>query len=258
MHEIKALPALSDNYIWIINRAGDDRVAVVDPGEAAPVQQYVAQHGLRVGAYLITHHHGDHTGGLDALLAEHPAPVYGPNAESIQIPQLTNALVGGDCLTLDFLELTFDVIDVPGHTLGHIALSAPDMLFAGDALFRGGCGRVFEGTAEQMQSSLATLRGLPDTTRVYSGHEYTQKNLAFARMVEPDNTTIAAAARQVDELRAADNPSLPGTIAEERQINPFLRWDQDDVINAAQQRAGQTLATPAAVFATLREWKNAS
>lgn len=258
MLNITALPSLSDNYIWLVGRAGDDRVAVVDPGEAGPVQQYIAEQGLRIGAYLVTHHHGDHIGGLDALLAEYPAPVHGPRAEADRIGQITHALAGDDQFTLDFLDTTFRVIDVPGHTLGHIALFTGEELFAGDTLFRGGCGRVFEGDAQQMQTSLATLRDLPEATRVYSGHEYTQKNLAFAHAVEPDNPAIASARRVVDDLRAAGQPSLPSTMGEEHQTNPFLRWDQEDVIAAAQQRAGgTTLDGPAAIFATLREWKNA-
>lgn len=258
MLDIKPLSALSDNYIWVLAREGDSTVAVVDPGEAQPVLQHLAEHGLSVGAYLITHHHGDHVGGLDALLADHPAPVYGPRAEADKVPQITDLLTGGDRFTLDFLDTEFEVIDVPGHTLGHIAMVAPGTLLAGDTLFRGGCGRVFEGTAEQMQASLAALRELPDATRVYAGHEYTQKNLAFARQVEPDNEAVASVAAEVDDLRANGQPSLPGTIAEERDINPFLRWDDADVIASASRRAGRDLSEAAEIFAILREWKNAS
>ena len=258
MLEITALPALSDNYIWVVKSPGQDTVAIVDPGEAAPVQQYVAEHGLAVGAYLITHHHGDHVGGLDALLAEHPAPVYGPRAEADRIAQITDALAGGDRFHLEFLGVDFDVIDVPGHTLGHIAYVSPGVLLAGDALFRGGCGRVFEGTHAQMQASLARLRDLPEATEVYGGHEYTQKNLAFAQTVEPDSQAIATVIREVDQLRANGQPTLPGTLAEEREINPFLRWDQPEVIAAAERRAGRSLADAGEIFAVLREWKNAS
>ncbi|GAB3678291.1 hydroxyacylglutathione hydrolase [Salinisphaera aquimarina] len=258
MLDIKAISALSDNYIWVLAVDGSDTVAVVDPGEAPPVAQYLSDQRLRVGAYLITHHHGDHVGGLDALLAKHPAPVYGPKAEADRIPQIDHPLAGGDRFTLDFLDADFDVIDVPGHTLGHIALTTPGTLLAGDALFRGGCGRVFEGSYAQMQDSLAKLRQLPDDTRVYGGHEYTQKNLAFARTVEPDNDAIKAVIEQVDALRAEHRPSLPATLAEEREINPFLRWDHPDVIAAAQQRAGRAVESPAEVFATIREWKDAS
>ncbi|MES1930648.1 hydroxyacylglutathione hydrolase [Salinisphaera dokdonensis CL-ES53] len=258
MLEITALSALSDNYIWVIANGGDTTVAVVDPGEAAPVQQYLSEHGLAVGAYLITHHHGDHVGGLDALLAEHPAPVYGPRDEADRVAQITDKVAGGDQFSLAFLDADFDVIDVPGHTLGHIAYVTPGALLAGDALFRGGCGRVFEGTHAQMQASLARLRDLPESTQVYGGHEYTLKNLAFAQTVEPGNAAIEAVINEVNTLRADDRPSLPGTIAEEREINPFLRWDHPDVVAAAEQRAGRSLSDPGEIFATLREWKDAS
>lgn len=258
MLEIKALSALSDNYIWVLAKNDGSTVAVVDPGEAAPVQQYLAEHGLKVGAYLITHHHGDHVGGLDTLLAEHPAPVYGPRDEADRIAQLSETVAEGDRFTLDFIDAEFEVFDVPGHTLGHIAYVTPGALLAGDALFRAGCGRVFEGTHAQMQKSLAKLRALPESTQVYGGHEYTQKNLAFAQTVEPDNAAIAAVVDEVDTLRADDRPTLPGTIAEEREINPFLRWDHPDVIAAAERRAGRTLGDAGEIFAVLREWKDAS
>ena len=258
MLEITALSALSDNYIWVIANGGDTTVAVVDPGEAAPVQQYLSEHGLAVGAYLITHHHGDHVGGLDALLAEHPAPVYGPRDEADRVAQITDKVAGGDQFSLAFLNADFDVIDVPGHTLGHIAYVTPGALLAGDALFRGGCGRVFEGTHAQMQASLAKLRDLPESTQVYGGHEYTLKNLAFAQTVEPGNAAIEAVINEVNTLRADDRPSLPGTIAEEREINPFLRWDHPDVVAAAERRAGRSLSDAGEIFATLREWKDAS
>lgn len=258
MLEIKALSALSDNYIWVIAQRAAATVAVVDPGEAVPVQQYLKEQGLRVGAYLITHHHGDHTGGLDTLLREHPAPVYGPRAEAERIAQISEPLAGGDRFNVDCLDSEFEVIDVPGHTLGHIAYFTPGVLLAGDALFRAGCGRVFEGSMAQMQQSLSKLRDLPEATEVYGGHEYTQKNLVFARTVEPNNAAIAAVAREIDRLRANDQPSLPGTIAEEREINPFLRWDHPDVHAAAEKRAGRTLTDAGEIIATLREWKDAS
>jgi len=258
MLDIKALAALSDNYIWVISTPDSDQVAVVDPGEAGPVQRHLADQGLSVGAYLITHHHGDHVGGLAALLDTHPAPVYGPKSEAGKIGHIDHELSGGDRFALDFLGAAFDVIDVPGHTLGHIAMVTPGALLAGDALFRGGCGRVFEGTHAQMQASLAKLRELPDDTRVYGGHEYTQKNLAFAHMVEPASQAIADAISTVEALLEAGRPSLPGTIGEERRINPFLRWDDPDVMASAEKRAGHALDGPAAIFATLRDWKDAS
>ncbi|HET7313754.1 hydroxyacylglutathione hydrolase [Salinisphaera sp.] len=258
MLKVNAVPALSDNYIWIVSTGDSARVAVVDPGEAAPVVDYLAEHGLEIAAYLITHHHGDHVGGLASLLADHPAPVYGPAAEADKIGNIDHRVAGGDRFTLDFLGATFEVIDVPGHTLGHIAYDTDGVLLAGDALFRAGCGRVFEGTHDQMQQSLARLRALPDNTRVYGGHEYTQKNLAFATTVEPDNAAIGAAIADVDALRAGGRPSLPGTLAEEKRINPFLRWDDDNVRAAASRHAGRELDDPGEIFGVLRDWKDAN
>ena len=258
MLEVKAVPALSDNYIWIVASDDSKQVAVVDPGEAAPVAAYLADKGLEVGAYLITHHHGDHVGGLKTLLADHPAPVYGPATEADKIGHIDYRVAGGDRVMLACIDTAFEVIDVPGHTLGHIAYFADDVLLAGDALFRAGCGRVFEGTHDQMQTSLARLRALPGATRVYGGHEYTQKNLAFARTVEPDSQAIQDAIEEVDTLRKAGRPSLPGTLAEERRINPFLRWDDEGVRAMASQRAGRELTDPGDIFGVLRDWKDAS
>lgn len=258
MLEVNALPALSDNYIWVVSGGGDNRVAVVDPGEAAPVADYLATHGLELGAYLITHHHGDHVGGLASLLQSHPAPVYGPASEADRIGHIDYCVAGGDSFTLDFLGASFQVLDVPGHTLGHIAYVTDGVLLAGDALFRAGCGRVFEGTHAQMQASLARLRVLPDDTRIYGGHEYTQANLAFANLVEPDNPAITAAIQDVEAARAQGRPSLPGLLAEERRINPFLRWDAASVQTAATHRAGRELTGPADTFGVLRDWKNAN
>ena len=258
MLDITPIPALSDNYIWILKRRDCDTVVVVDPGEAAPVQAYLARHDYSVGAYLITHHHGDHVGGLADLQAEHPAPVHGPAEAADKIGAIDHRVAGGESLTLDCLGVDFDVLDVPGHTLGHIAFVTPGVLLAGDALFRGGCGRVFEGSHAQMQASLATLRQLPDDTLVCGGHEYTQKNLAFAARVEPENADIARVIDEVDALRRDDTPSLPGRIGEEKKINPFMRWDAAPAQRAASDRAGRDLTDPAEIFGVLRDWKDAS
>ncbi|MAS08471.1 hydroxyacylglutathione hydrolase [uncultured Salinisphaera sp.] len=258
MLDVYAIPALSDNYIWIL-RAGDaDQVIVVDPGEAAPVQRYLADNNVAVAAYLITHHHGDHVGGLATLQNDHPAAVYGPATEADKIGGIDHRLTGGDRFRIDALAADFEVLDVPGHTLGHIAFVTDGILLAGDALFRGGCGRVFEGSHAQMQASLAQLRTLADDTLVCGGHEYTQKNLAFAAEVEPENADIRDAIDAVDALRAAGKPSLPGRIGEEKKINPFLRWDADAARRAASDRAGRDLDDPADIFGVLRDWKDAS
>lgn len=258
MLEVTPIAALSDNYIWIVSQSGHDTVAVVDPGEAAPVSDWLSDQGKTVGAYLITHHHGDHVGGLATLLEQHPAPVYGPAGEAERIGHIDHAVRGGDRFALDFLGAEFRVIDVPGHTLGHIAFTADDILLAGDALFRGGCGRVFEGSHAQMQASLARLRELPGNTRVYGGHEYTQKNLAFAQAVEPDSQAIQQAIQSVDALRADGLASLPSTMGEECATNPFLRWDVATVHRAASQRAGRELGDAGEIFGVLRDWKDAS
>lgn len=250
---VVAVPVLSDNYVWI---AGDGPVIIIDPGEARPVADYLDRHGLQVAAYFITHHHGDHVGGLSQLARAYPAPIYGPADEAQAIGAIDQPLAGGDRFEVTSLGATFDVLDVPGHTLGHIAFYTDGLLFSGDALFRGGCGRVFEGSFDAMRTGLAGLRRLPDQTRVYGGHEYTEKNLDFAARVEPDNPAIAGVRDEVAGLRAQGEPSLPGLLGEERQINPFLRWDQPTVAAAARQHGGVDDNDPDAVFATIRRWKD--
>ncbi|NML15383.1 hydroxyacylglutathione hydrolase [Azohydromonas caseinilytica] len=250
-----ALPAFTDNYIWMLH---DGRQAlVVDPGEAEPVQAALQSQGLRLAGILVTHHHGDHTGGVDALRPLLEGPVFGPARE--RIPQPFTPLRGGD--TASLLSLDFQVIDVPGHTAGHIAYYLPGgahgapILFCGDTLFSAGCGRLFEGTPAQMQASLAALSALPDDTRVCCAHEYTLSNLRFAAAVEPDNSTIAQHRAWCENQRAHGGTTLPSSLALERQINPFLRLSQPDVVRAAQQRRPGTHGD-VEVLATLREWKN--
>lgn len=257
MHDVTALGAFADNYIWVITTGNDARVAVVDPGDAAPVQAFLADRNLQLGAILLTHHHPDHTAGVDGLLRDADVPVYAPD-EAARVARVSNPISEGDRVTLDWLDLTLDVIAVPGHTAGHVALYGEGLLFSGDTLFRGGCGRLFEGDAAQMRASLDKLRRLPDDTRVYCGHEYTQKNLRFAAEVEPANDAIRDALAAADRERDAGRPTLPSTMAEERRINPFLRWDESSVIDAAAQRAGHRPSNADEVLAIVREWKNAS
>ena len=253
---INVLPvsAFRDNYIWLITTGDSDKAAVVDPGDAAPVLAALAEHKLTLSAMLITHHHADHVGGIRQLLEHGAVPVYGPAGEAI--PARSHALSEGDSVVLDDLQLGFEVLAVPGHTAGHIAYYGHGCLFIGDTLFMAGCGRLFEGTAPQMHASLQKLLALPDTTRVYCAHEYTLANLRFARAVEPDNAAISARISRSEALRRQDLPTVPATLAEEKQTNPFLRVEQAGVIAAAEKHAGHGLSGGAEVFAVLRGWKD--
>lgn len=259
---ITPLPALADNYIWTLSPDNDGGrpLVVVDPGEAAPVQEALARRSATLSAILVTHHHPDHTAGIETLLRDGKVPVYGPANESRSIPGLTHPLKEGDRITPEGLDTSFEVIDVPGHTAGHIAyygIHGSGALFSGDTLFFAGCGRLFEGDAGQMRASLAKLRALPDATYVYCGHEYTEKNLMFAAAVEPDNADIAEQLEKAREARAQGRPTPPSDIALEKRINPFLRWDRQPVVTAAEAHAGRELPDADAVFATLRQWKDA-
>ena len=249
-----ALPAFDDTYLWLLHDG--QQALVVDPGDAAPVRAALERLGLRLASILVTHHHGDHTGGVAALRDATGAAVHGPARE--RIPEPFTPLAGGD--TLRVLGVDFRVIDVPGHTAGHIAFFAADvdgapLLFCGDTLFSGGCGRLFEGTPAQMLASLDALAALPPATRVCAAHEYTLGNLRFARAVEPDNAALADYQRQCLQRRADGRPTLPSTIGLERAINPFLRSREPAVSRAV--RAHMPSATDeVAVFAALRQWKN--
>lgn len=252
---ILSIPAFEDNYLWIIHD-GCHAVAV-DPGDAAPVQAALAAHRLTLCAILLTHHHGDHTGGVAALLAHGAVPVYGPANDGIAL--LTQPLHGGQTVEIEQPALCLEVIDVPGHTRGHIAYFAPDQhsLFCGDTLFGGGCGRLFEGTAAQMLASLDRLAALPDDTAVYCAHEYTLANLRFAHEVEPGNGALAERIVHAQDLRARGLPTVPSTIALEKQTNPFLR-SRTPAVTARLVACGKIAAgqDDAACFAALREWKN--
>lgn len=256
---IDPLPAFADNYIWVLRLPRDPRVAVVDPGDARPVEALLAQQGLELAGILITHHHRDHIGGLAALQAAWPrAEILAP--EDGRIPSATRRVGDGDCLRLPGLDVELRVLGVPGHTASHIAYLTLDAeqpaLFCGDTLFSVGCGRVFDGTAEQLAASLRRIASLAPETRCYCAHEYTLENIGFARWVEPDSPALAERAAEAERLRAADRPTVPSSLAEELATNPFLRVDQPGVVAAAERAAGHRLKNPTEVFAALRRWKD--
>lgn len=250
--EIVPLPAFEDNYIWALRAGGN--VVVVDPGDAQPVLDHLRATGDRLAAILVTHHHGDHVGGVEDLVSRHPAPVYGPATE--RIDGVTIPVADGDRISLAELGVDFDVLTVPGHTRGHVAYYRRGMLFCGDTLFSAGCGRLFEGTPADMHASLSRLKALPPDTRVYCAHEYTVANLRFAAAVEPQSEAVRRRAEQAAQLRAQGKPTLPSSIAEERETNPFLRWDAPAVIAAAQAQLGRPATGEVEVFTAIREWKN--
>jgi hydroxyacylglutathione hydrolase len=257
MIQIDALPAFNDNYIWLLQDNAGKRCAVVDPGDAAPVLAWLERNpGWQLSDILITHHHADHTGGVEQLKKLTQARVYGPANE--KIPARDVALSDNDKLTV--LGLTFAVHAVPGHTLGHIAFYHDDpqrpLLFSGDTLFAAGCGRLFEGTPAQMHQSLGRLAALPDSTLVFCAHEYTLSNLRFAVAVEPDNPDVLGRLEQVSQWRAENRISLPSSLALERKTNPFLRASVSAVKQKADERTGTDNASSAEVFAVLRAWKD--
>ena len=255
MLDVRPIPAFRDNYIWMIRGLADARaVAVVDPGDAEPVLAALAADGLTLRAILATHHHADHVGGVARLVAETGARAFGPARE--RMPAGVDALADGEVARIPELGLEFRVLDVPGHTAGHIAYAGHGALFCGDTLFSAGCGRLFEGTAEQMLASLDALAALPEDTLVYCGHEYTEANLRFAMNLEPTNSAIMDYVKWAAGQRALGLPTLPSSIGLERRVNPFLRTRHENVKSSAERRAGRMLPTAVAVFAEVRSWKD--
>lgn len=253
MH-IHAVPAFDDNYIWILQPKNSTQCVIVDPGDAKPVIKFLEEQQLTPAALLITHHHHDHSGGIQALTERYSMPVYGPADEDIS--GVTHKLRGGDRLPLSVLDMSFSIIDCPGHTSGHIAFYSDPILFCGDTLFSAGCGRMFEGTPAQFVKSLQRFKTLPDDTLIYCAHEYTAANLKFAQAVEPDNQAISEHQQWVAQRRQADEITLPSTLSLEREINPFLRCHLFSVQQSAQQHAQTSLADEVEVFACIRQWKD--
>lgn len=254
MIRVEPIPAFRDNYIWFIIHEPSNKVAIIDPGDAGPVLDRIDSDNLIPSAVLITHHHPDHVGGIDGILARFQIPVYGPEHE--RIPGRTHALKEGDTLELPAFDLKFEILDMPGHTSGAIAYYCEGMVFVGDTLFLSGCGRLFEGTPQQMYDSLSKLALLPDETRIYCAHEYTLANLNFARAVEPENKDIQLQIETCRALRDRNIPTVPGTIAMEKRVNPFLRVAQEPVMQAAARYQDKQISGQVEVFAAIRKWKD--
>ncbi len=255
MPNIAPVQAFADNYIWLIMDDVSRYAAIVDPGDAEPVLNKIRKGNILPVAILVTHHHGDHVGGIHALLNEYSdLPVYGPANEPI--PAMTHPLKEGDEVLLPKLKTRFNVMDVPGHTFGHIAYYGADALFCGDTLFTAGCGRVFSGTFDQLHASLARIAHLPGDTLVYCAHEYTVDNLGFARWVEPHNLNVQQRDREALALQEKGIPTVPSRLDLERETNPFLRFDIPEVIRIAEKKAGCKLGSAAEVFTVLRRWKD--
>ena len=251
--QIAPILAFRDNYIWTVVDQSQKQAVVVDPGDAKPVLAFLQQHELTLTAILITHKHHDHTGGIHALLSQFPStPVFSHPTENIT--QTTQFVLDGDAFEINHHEFT--VITIPGHTLGHIAYYSKPYLFCGDTLFTNGCGKLFEGTAEQMLSSLKKLMVLPDDTQIYCGHEYTLSNIQFALHVEPNNAVLQKRFIETQQLRSENKPTVPSTLKLEKETNPFLRCQVLDVVRAVSAEAKETLTEEVEVFRALRAWKN--
>jgi hydroxyacylglutathione hydrolase len=252
MTTLTPVPAFTDNYIWVIARAG--HAIAVDPGDAAPLAAFLDAQRLDLAAILVTHHHRDHTGGIAALVARHRCPVHGPGS----IGATTHPVREGDRLAFAALGITFEVLETPGHTRDHVAYYGANLLFCGDTLFGCGCGRLFEGSPAEMTASLDKILALPDTTQVCAAHEYTLANIAFARRIDPANAALCQRERDDRAARAAGLPTLPSTLALEKATNPFLRFRHPDMIAFAEGCLGRRDLTAAEVFAAIRAAKDAA
>ncbi len=252
MRQVNPIKAFNDNYIWTLEHTEHNAIYVVDPGDAAPVLDYLTKHNKLLAGILVTHHHWDHTNGIKTLTEQFGGiPVYGP--KNSPFDGITHPLSQGNELYLAQFDIRFTIIETPGHTLDHIAYANNDLIFCGDTLFSAGCGRLFEGTAEQLYTSLRLIAAQPDTCLVYCTHEYTRANLDFALSIEPTNQTLVDYHHQVSQHQ---NATVPSTIAKERGINPFLRCNELTVKEMVNQSTGQTLTDAVDIFTQLRKMKD--
>lgn len=251
MISVFPIPAFTDNYIWCIHN--DTDAAIVDPGDAAPVIEFLDKNQLNLKAILITHHHADHIGGLKQLVKESTV-VYGP--VSNRIPFITQELEDGSKISLPFFNMEFEVMHVPGHTREHIAYFGEGKLFCGDTLFSVGCGRLFEGTPEQMHGVFQRYRALPEETKIYCTHEYTQANLAFAETLTPENAQLQEYKKWVVSQRKAGAPTLPSNISREIKVNPYMRTNEADMIAAIIEQTGLKPLNDIEAFAAIRRLKD--
>ena len=254
MTKIELIKALSDNYIACIINLSNDRCAIVDPGDADPVLKFLDERRLKLSAILITHHHWDHTHGVEKLKSLFNIPVYGYTNEPV--PGLTHPLSDHDKITLDDIGLSLNIMHIPGHTLGHIAYYNDQIIFSGDTLFTGGCGKIFESSVDQLYNSLMRIATLNQDTLIYCGHEYTAENLKFALKVEPNNIDLQNRIETVNRLHKNNLPTVPALLSLETLTNPFLRCSVSTVKRAAENHINRNLSTPQEVLRVLREWKN--
>jgi hydroxyacylglutathione hydrolase len=252
--KIVQIPLLRDNYGYLVICQKTNGAAIIDPSETEPVLRRIEQEKVSVEAILNTHHHRDHTGGNQGLLAVQSLAVYGHTSDQARIPGFTRGVNEGDQVQIG--ELKGRILFIPGHTTGHVAYLFGQALFCGDTLFTAGCGRLFEGTPDQMHASLKKLMALPDDTKVYCGHEYTESNLRFAMTVEPKNHKLVSRFERVQGLRARGAATVPSTIEEEKQTNPFLRWDSKELQTNLKSIVRDVRLDPVSVFAALRKLKD--